>query len=195
MTSTGDDNLLSNEEKGDLEYRRKQLERLQTEVVDLEEMNTGISILDLGLNEFRLDLLDYVKKHGSLEEARFGLHTVVRSTESLPTGVIYILKNRNSGVNIDRKNQLHPFYMVYISMDGEVVINQSFAAQENVRSAQTSVSRTIFALCRLVQRLQSGDRRWMSYGHLLSIIGRVYSKYYYYKRTERCTQFLGRGFW
>ena len=29
MTSTGDDNLLSPEEKGDLEYRRKQLEKLQ----------------------------------------------------------------------------------------------------------------------------------------------------------------------
>ena len=123
MTSTGDDNLLSDDDKGDLEYRHKQLERLQTEVVDLEEMSTGISILDLGLNEFRLDLLDYVRRHDDLEQMPFGLHTVVRSTESLLPGVIYILKNRNRGVNIDRKNQLHPFYMVYVSMEGEVLVN------------------------------------------------------------------------
>ena len=57
MTATGDDNPLSPEEKGDLEYRREQLKRLQEEVVDIEEMNTGVSIMDLGLNEFRLDLL------------------------------------------------------------------------------------------------------------------------------------------
>ena len=61
MTSTGDDNLLSPEEKGDLEYRRTQLKRLQEEVVDLEDMSTGISIMDLGLNEFRMDLLEYMR--------------------------------------------------------------------------------------------------------------------------------------
>ena len=123
MTSTGDDNLLSDEEKGDLEYRRSQLKRLQEEVVDLEEMNSGVSIMDLGLNEFRLDLLEYMKNCHDVEHTPFGLHAVVPSSENTPPGVIYVLKNRNNGVNIDRKNQLHPFYMVYISDDGEVVIN------------------------------------------------------------------------
>lgn len=120
MVSTGDDNLLSNDEKGDLEYRRKQLTRLQTEVVDLEEMSTGVSILDLGLNDFRLDLLDYTKKHGALENTPLGLHAVVPSDDKMPPGVIYILKNLNQGRNIDRKNQLHPFYMVYLTQKGEV---------------------------------------------------------------------------
>lgn len=123
MTSTGDDNLLSNEEKGDLEYRRKQLERLQTEVVDLEEMSTGISILDLGLNDFRLDLLDYVKHHGDLAHTPFGLHAVVGSNEKMPPGVIFILKNHNKDIVVDRQNQLHPFYMVYVTHDGEVHCN------------------------------------------------------------------------
>lgn len=58
MTSTGDDDLINAEEKGDLEYRKQQLKRLQEEVVDIEEMSDGISIMDLGLNEFRLDLLE-----------------------------------------------------------------------------------------------------------------------------------------
>ena len=169
MTSTGDDNLLSDEEKGDLEYRRKQLERLQREVIDLEEMSTGISILDLGLNEFRLDLLDYVKRHGSLEEARFGLHTVVRSTASLPPGAIYILKNRNAGVNIDRKNQLHPFYMVYISMEGAVVVDhlQPKKMLDRLRLSCRGKATADAELCRAFNQETHDGRRMATYSQLL----------------------------
>ena len=121
LTSTGDDNPISPEEKGDLEYRREQLKKLQTEVVDLEDMSGGISIMDLGLNEFRLDLLEYIKTHPDLDHMPFGLHSVVKKTEDLPEGVLFVLKNRNNGVNIDSLNRIHPFYMVYIGMDGEIV--------------------------------------------------------------------------
>ena len=121
MTSTGDDDLINPEEKGDLEYRKQQLKRLQEEVVDIEDMTTGISIMDLGLNEFRLDLLDYVKIHPDLEQKPKGLHAVVPSREDLPEGVIFVLKNINNSVNIDNQNRIHPFYMVYIGMDGEVI--------------------------------------------------------------------------
>lgn len=121
MTATGDDNILSDEEKHDLEYRKAQLKRLQEEVVDIEEMSSGISIMDLGLNEFRLDLLDYIKQHPELEYTPMGLHAVAPATADCPSGVIYVLKNRVKSINIDNKNQLHPFYMVYISEEGEVV--------------------------------------------------------------------------
>ena len=121
MTATGDDNLLSDEEKTDLEYRKAQLKRLQDEVVDIEDMTTGISIMDLGLNEFRLDLLDYIKHHPDIEKTPFGLHAVVPANEDAPAGVIYVLKNRSNSVNIDNQNRLHPFYMVYIANDGEVI--------------------------------------------------------------------------
>lgn len=121
MTSTGDDDLINPEEKGDLEYRKQQLKRLQEEVVDIEDMSTGISIMDLGLNEFRLDLLDYVKTHGDLSAKPKGLHAVVPATEDLPAGVIFVLRNINNGVNIDNQNRIHPFYMVYVDMDGNVV--------------------------------------------------------------------------
>ena len=121
MTSTGDDDLINPEEKGDLEYRKQQLKRLQEEVVDIEDMSTGISIMDLGLNEFRLDLLEYVKTHPDLEKKPKGLHAVVPATEELPEGVIFVLKNINNSVNIDNQNRIHPFYMVYIGMDGEVI--------------------------------------------------------------------------
>lgn len=121
LTATGDDNIISEEEKTDLEYRKAQLKKLQDEVVDIEEMSTGISIMDLGLNEFRLDLLEYVKTHPDIDKTPYGLHTVTVSSDDMPAGVIYVLKNRTNSVNIDNQNRLHPFYMVYISNDGEVV--------------------------------------------------------------------------
>lgn len=121
MTSTGDDDLINAEEKGDLEYRRAQLQRLHEEVVDIEEMGSGISIMDLGLNEFRLDLLEYIKHHEEIETAPKGLHTVVPQTEEAPAGVIFVLRNINDSVNIDHRNRIHPFYMVYISKEGEIV--------------------------------------------------------------------------
>ena len=123
MTATGDDNILSPEEKDDLEYRRQQLKRLQEDVVDLEEMNSGVSIMDLGLNEFRLDLLEYMNANNDVEHTPFGLHAVVRANENAPVGTVFVLKNRTAGVNIDHKNQLHPFYMVYVKEDGEVLVD------------------------------------------------------------------------
>ena len=99
------------------------LKKLQDEVVDIEEMSTGISIMDLGLNEFRLDLLEYMKTHSDVEHTPYGLHAVVGANEFTEPGVIYVLKNRNTGVNIDKKNRLHPFYMVYLRSDGTVVVD------------------------------------------------------------------------
>ena len=120
MTATGDDDLINEEEKGDLEYRRAQLQRLQQEVVDLEDMSTGISIMDLGLNEFRMDLLEYTKTHNDVETAPHGMHAVVPSGPDTPPGVIFVMKNRNNSVNIDNRNRIHPFYMVYMGLDGAV---------------------------------------------------------------------------
>lgn len=120
MTSTGDDDYINANEQGDLQYRRQQLERLQNEVVDLEEMTDGISIMDLGLNDFRMDLLAYIKDHPSLDRTPFGIHAVVHGEKP---GVIFVLKNVNKGINIENKNYLHPFYMVFVSDDGEVICN------------------------------------------------------------------------
>ena len=121
LTSTGDDDLLNAEEKGDLEYRAQQLKRLQNEVVDIEEMSSGISIMDLGLNEFRLDLLEYIKHHHDVESAPHGMHAVVAAESDTPAGTIFVLRNINDSVNINNRNQIHPFYMVYISDEGDVI--------------------------------------------------------------------------
>lgn len=120
MTSTGDDDYINEEEKGDLEYRKQQLARLQNEVVDLEEMTSGISIMDLGLNDFRMDLLSYIKAHPSLDHTPHGIHAVVHGEKP---GTIFVLRNINKNINIENQNYLHPFYMVYVGDDGEVVCN------------------------------------------------------------------------
>ena len=121
MTSTGDDNLLSPEEQGDLEYRREQLKRLQTEVVDLEEMGNGVSITDLGLNEFRMELLEFAKHHPELETMPGGISAVTAAQPDAPAGVIFVLKNIHNEVNVQNRNRIHPYYLTYLSEDGEVI--------------------------------------------------------------------------
>lgn len=122
ITGAGSSNvLLSNEEQADLEYRKSQLKRLQEEVVDLEDMDTGINIMDLGLNEFRMDLISYMNTNPNIEHTPFGMSAVVPASNAAESGVIYILKNRNNAINIGKQNLLHPFYMVYLSHDGEVL--------------------------------------------------------------------------
>lgn len=124
ISATGEDNVLTNQGT-DMEYRKSQLQKLKEEVVDLEEMNTGVSITDLGLNDFRMDLLEYINKNGNLNNVINGLHAVVKADElnGIKKGSIFVLKNINSKVNIENTNQLHPFYIVYISEDGEILSN------------------------------------------------------------------------
>ncbi|MBS0645197.1 MAG: DEAD/DEAH box helicase family protein [Verrucomicrobia bacterium] len=120
MASTGDDNILNAEEK-DMEYRKIQLKKLQDEVVDLEELREGVSITDLGLSDFRVDLSNYIKTYGELEHIPEGLHAIVEGTESIKKGVIFVLKNINTDINIDKLNRLHPYYLVYIDENSKII--------------------------------------------------------------------------
>jgi len=124
MTATGDDNLLD-QQASDLEYRKMQLQRLQQEVIDLEDMDTGVSITDLGLNDFRMDLIEYLRDRADLDSVPNGLHAVVPADEEngAKPGVVFVLRNINEEVNKDKQNRLHPFYLVYISEEGEVLSN------------------------------------------------------------------------
>lgn len=169
LTSTGDDNLLSMNEKGDLEYRRNQLRRLQEAVVDIEEMDTGINIMDLGLNEFRLDLLSYLKEHPDIEHAPMGMSAVVESTPLVKPGVIFILKNRCNAVNIDRKNLLHPFYMVYLSDQGEVICDYLHPKQLLDFMRHACKNRTEYdpVLCAALNKETSDGRKMEHYSSLL----------------------------
>lgn len=170
MTSTGDDDLINPEEKGDLEYRKQQLKRLQDEVVDIEDMSTGISIMDLGLNEFRLDLLEYIKTHEDLAKKPKGLHAVVPATEENPDGVIFVLKNINNNINIDNQNRIHPFYMVYIGIDGEVVCDYLNPKKllDTVRLLCRGKSEPVLELCERFNKETDDGRNMEKVSQLLS---------------------------
>ena len=124
ISATGEDNVLTNQ-SSDMQYRKAQLQKLKEEVVDLEDMDTGVSITDLGLNDYRMDLLEYIKVNGNLDYVLNGMHSVVLSDEEngIEKGTIFVLKNINSSVKIESSNQLHPFYIVYIKEDGQVLSN------------------------------------------------------------------------
>ena len=128
MTSTGDDNVLS-AQANDIAYRREQLQKLQTEVLDLEDANTGVSITDLGLNDFRMDLLGYMEEHPELERLPNGLHTVVPAQPELGlnAGVIFTLRARHPESPSSQSNRLYPYYLVYINQSGEVVYDYTQA--------------------------------------------------------------------
>lgn len=170
MTSTGDDDLINAEEKGDLEYRRAQLKRLQEEVVDIEDMQSGISIMDLGLNEFRLDLLDYIKRHDDVEKVPHGMHAIAAATDDMPPGVIYVLRNVSNDVNINNQNRLHPFYMVYIGEDGEVICDHLSPKDllDRMRLLCRGHSEPDTALYQVFNRETKDGRNMAQYSELLS---------------------------
>jgi hypothetical protein len=130
VTATGDDNPLT-AEANDVSYRKEQLRRLQEEVIDMEDLKTGVSITDLGLNDFRMDLLNYVKTAGDLANLPNGLHAVVpaQPAKGLVPGVIFALRNRNHAVNINQLNRLHPYYLLYIGNDGKAVAKHTEVKQ------------------------------------------------------------------
>ncbi len=121
MTSTGDDNPINPEEAGDLEYRRQQLKKLQEEVVDMEDMSSGVSIMDLGFNEFRMDLLEYMKNNKNIDKHPNGIYAVASKTPELPEGTIFVLRNIKKMNKEDNQNRLYPYYLVYLDQDGEVI--------------------------------------------------------------------------
>ena len=169
MTATGDDNIISDEEKTDLEYRKQQLQKLKEEVVDIEDMSTGISIMDLGLNEFRLDLLEYVKTHPDIEKTPFGLHAVAPAAIDAKPGVIFVLKNRSNSVNIDNQNRLHPFYMVYIGDDGTVLCDHLSPKEllDKMRFLCKGKDKPISDLCRQFNAQTRDGRDMKKYSDLL----------------------------
>lgn len=169
ITSTGDDNLLSANEKDDLEYRRNQLKKLQNEVVDIEDMDTGVNIMDLGLNEFRLDLLANLKEYPNMDLTPFGMSAVVNASELVEPGVMYVLKNKNNGVNIDRSNLLHPFYMVYLSHTGTVICDHLSPKKllDKMRYACKDKTEPDKALCKQFNKETRDGKNMRHYSDLL----------------------------
>lgn len=170
VSATGDDNVLT-AQSSEVSYRKEQLRRLQDEVIELEDLKTGVSITDLGLNDFRMDLLNYVKAHGDLELAPKGMHAVVLAQPELglKPGVIFTLRNINDSVNINQHNRLHPYYLVYIAQDGEIIANQTEVKKllDLVRTSCKGQNEPIAEVCRLFNQQTDEGRNMRAYSDLL----------------------------
>lgn len=170
VTATGDDNVLS-AQANDVSYRKEQLRRLQEEVIELEDLKTGVSITDLGLNDFRMDLLNYVKAHGELSNVPNGMHAVVPTQPEmgLHPGVIFTLRNRNSGVNLNQHNRLHPYYLVYINREGEVIHDHTEVKRllDLARTCCKGRDKPMIEACQRFNQETSDGRRMQPYSDLL----------------------------
>jgi superfamily II DNA or RNA helicase len=170
VTATGDDNVLS-AQANDVSYRKEQLRRLQDEVIELEDMKTGVNITDLGLNDFRMDLLNYIKANGDLGHFPHGLHAIIPANKEIgfTPGVIFTLRNRNSGVNINQHNRLHPYYLIYISDNGQVIADhtQVKSLLDLVRTSCKGVATPLQALCRKFNIVTRDGRAMDQYSDLL----------------------------
>ncbi len=168
MAGTGDDNLLNTDE-ADLEYRKLQLQRLKEEVMDLEDLSEGVSITDLGLNDFRVDLANLIKQYGEIRHIPEGLHAVVSANDIIEQGVVFVLKNIHEDVNIDRLNRLHPYYLVYINMEGEVLLHHMDAKKclDIMRQLCKGQTKPVKELCLKLNRETEDYHKMSRYSELL----------------------------
>ncbi|MCW5961019.1 MAG: DEAD/DEAH box helicase family protein [Pyrinomonadaceae bacterium] len=170
VSATGDDNPLS-AKANDLSYRREQLRRLQEEVIDMEDLKTGVSITDLGLNDFRMDLVKYVSAQGDLASMPNGLHAIIPPNNfGLRPGAIFGLKNRNHGVKIAHHNRLHPFYLIYVGNDGEVIVDHTEVKRllDLVRTSCANHPEPISDVCRSFNEKTDDGRNMNFYSSLLN---------------------------
>jgi superfamily II DNA or RNA helicase len=171
VASTGDDNVLS-AEANDIAYRKEQLQRLQNEVVEIEDLKTGISITDLGFNAFRLELQSYLDEHPDLAELPSGLHTVVPADASigLKPGVIFTLYDRYQNINTNQQNRLYPYYLIYIGNDGEFIIDHTRTKQllDLIRAACKGHSEPIEKAYRAFNKATKDGKEMHLYYALLS---------------------------
>lgn len=170
MSATGDDNVLS-PESNEIAYRKEQLQRLQNEVVEMEDLKTGVGITDLGLNDFRMDLLKYIKENPDLENMPNGLHAVIPAEpqRGLHPGVIFTLRNREQGVNVNQQNRLHPYYLFYIGADGEVITNHTHVKNilDLVRASCKGRNTAAEDACRAFNKATDDGRNMTTYSELL----------------------------
>ncbi|NLW33721.1 MAG: DEAD/DEAH box helicase family protein [Fibrobacter sp.] len=171
VTATGDDNVLSGRAT-DISYRKEQLRRLQEEVIELEDLKTGVNITDLGLNDFRMDLLGYIKENGDLAGVPSGMHAVVpaRPEIGLVPGVIFTLRNRDASVGVNLHNRLHPYYLIYIDSNGNIVNNYTDVKRllDLARTSCKGLFEPVHPVCSKFNEETMDGRNMVRYSNLLN---------------------------
>ncbi|MBV6489967.1 MAG: RNA polymerase-associated protein RapA [Fimbriimonadaceae bacterium] len=182
LAATADDNLLTNEQveeliSEDLKYRNRQLKKLKEEVLDIEDSGDTLSLTDLTLDDFRTELLNFLKgNEDRLREAPEGLYAVVPSPghamgarqydllspgvkEVIKPGVLLCLRERKRGDDEQQKakeaiNVTAPYFLVYVREDGTVRFSFTQPKQtlEVFRSLCQGKQEAYMELCELFNR-------------------------------------------
>jgi len=132
ISATGEENVIEESHRdhmNDLAYRKRQFQALQEQVIDIEDLGGGISITDLTLNDFRMDLLGYLKDHKEeLAGLPIGVFSVavddeILSDEGLEPGALFCLRGDEERIAVDATYSLAPYFLVFVGDDGEVLLN------------------------------------------------------------------------
>ncbi|RYU64322.1 helicase-related protein [Aliivibrio finisterrensis] len=197
ISATGEENVIEQDPKinkgmNDLEYRRKQLEQLQNAVVDLEEISGGVSITDLTLNDFRMDLSGFLSNKENdntrvLEQSPIGLFAPVvidkEAFESessqfsglgdeIESGLIFCLKDIKGKVQVEESYSLAPYYLVYVSDEEEILLSFTQSKQildlcKKLGSELTNIDQSTDAYNQFARHSQNG-KQMKHYQNLLA---------------------------
>lgn len=171
LAATADDNVLT-QESSDAAFRKEQLRKLQDEVIELEDVRTGVSITDLGLNDFRMDLLGYIKEYGDLAGTPKGLHAVVPADrdKGLRPGALFVLRNINADQHLNRGNRLHPRYLVYLDDEGHVIADHTEVKHllDLIRAGCRNRDEPAWEVCRVFNAATRDGADMAQYSHLLT---------------------------
>jgi superfamily II DNA or RNA helicase len=179
-SATGEENVLEDKapnQMNDLAYRKKQLEQLQDEVLDLEDISGGISITDFAFDDFRVELQRFDKDHsGLLESTPDGIHAVAPIPEALrgevKPGVIFCLRQNDEGRDPKDANPTFPYYVVYVTQDGKHMSKhtQPKAALDLMRAVCERQAEPIAELCRAFNKETKDGLRMDTYTELLDAV-------------------------
>ncbi len=202
ITATQGDNLLEPEEiqdvlADDLKYRDQQLLRLRDEVLDLEDFNESVALNEFTLDDFRIDLMNYIEsERKTLEDAPLGLYAVVPRDpkyQVMAKGVVFCLRQKGDSTGNEEINPLQPYFLVYIREDGEVrfTFEQPKQILEMYRLLCAGVKRPYDELCNLFDEQTDNGTNMTQYNDLLQKA--VNSLTHTYRKRAVSKLLAGRG--
>ena len=137
--STGDEDLL-NPDMNDLSFKRAQMERLQKEVVEIEELSDTISLTDLNMNGYLNELYEFVQLHPEIRRVPTGVFSVVDGGEK---GCLFCFRHKEDLGKPKSDSSLYPYYLMYMRASGEVFIGMQNAREALAEFRRISYGRSV----------------------------------------------------
>ena len=163
----------------ELGFRDAQLRRLRDEVLDLDDLDDGVSLSDFSLDDFLAQLMNYLQQNREeLEATPLGVYAVtncarqlsIHTAGAVAPGVIFCLRQKNWRKDTQIHNPLKAYYLIYMRDDGEVRYNYMHAKQTLELFAELSreQSKPLLNLCDAFDRETDNGRNMKKYDDLLS---------------------------